>query len=158
MAKAEKTNVVTAALNAIKSLLALKKEDAKAAETFMKDFGVSIELDKAQNAQSLSDAQLISDHWTEGNMDKAATSEEIKTGPGERASGGGAEKMVRDYSSPTSQSGTTLTAEKLARLLGPINNSVKALIEARANRSAPMMVRIDATGKPRRSQRTTMMT
>jgi hypothetical protein len=81
-------------------------------------------------AQSLKPGEVVGDHWLEGNMNKGAQREEIKTGPSEASSGGGAERMVRDYSMPAPQNGTTLTAESLARIMEPVAAASKAQTEA----------------------------
>lgn len=130
MAKGEKLNVMTAALNAVKALMHLKAEDKPAAEKMLADFGVTMDLEKATRAQDLTDAELIRDRWEDGNMHTAVTKEEVKVGPSQESSGAGAEKMIRDYSSPTVQMGTTLLAEKLARLIPPMASSIKSLTSA----------------------------
>ncbi|MDE2232576.1 MAG: hypothetical protein KGJ90_00390 [Patescibacteria group bacterium] len=70
--------------------------------------------------------EIVDDHWTEGNLHRAPTAEEINVGPSESASGAGAEKMVRDYSKPAPQSGVQLDAEKLARVLPKMMHTMKA--------------------------------
>lgn len=47
--------------------------------------------------------EYVKDNWSLGETQGTITREEIKVGPGESASGSGAEKMVRDYSNPAAQ-------------------------------------------------------
>lgn len=77
----------------------------------------------------ISKAERVDDHWETVEGDHVATREEVKVGPTQRASGGGAEKMVREYSHPARQSGITMEAEKLARMLAPVASSMKALAD-----------------------------
>jgi hypothetical protein len=71
-------------------------------------------------------AQEVKVLWDQGNFHSVPTREEIKVGPTEHASGGGAEKMVRDYSRPAPQEGTTLESERLAGELGQMRGYMKA--------------------------------
>lgn len=83
--------------------------------------------DKLSKAASgLGDAPDVKDHWAEGNLNAPAKKDQIKTGPSEEASGGGAEKMIGHYSEPAEQHGTTLTAESLSRIMAPMAAASKA--------------------------------
>lgn len=101
----------------------LKGEDATLVNSILTDQG----LEKA--AQKLSASEHVKDHWEEGNTHSHATKEEIKIGTAQEASGGGAEKMTKEYSNPAPQHGITLVSEQLGRMLAPINSSMKALAE-----------------------------
>lgn len=71
-------------------------------------------------------AREVESLWDRGNFHRVPTSEEIKTGPWQAASGGGAERMISEYSRPAPQRGTTLEAEGLERELGTMRGYMKA--------------------------------
>jgi hypothetical protein len=82
-------------------------------------------LDKA--AQDLTHSEMVESRWEEGHMHEHISREVIRTGPEQKASGDGAEKMIRDYSNvATQQAGIMQQAESLARLIAPIAASSKA--------------------------------
>ena len=85
-------------------------------------------LEKA--AQSLADVEKVDDRWQDGEQHKPVSREEIHTGPGQSASGNGAERMIAHYSHPAPQDGVTEQALTLARLLAPVVASSKAQTEA----------------------------
>ena len=85
-------------------------------------------LEKA--AQDLTAAEHVKDRWEQGQMNMGAQKEEIKTGPSEASSGGGAVHMVEHYSHPAKQNGTMITAESLSHILAPMAASAKAQTEA----------------------------
>jgi len=66
----------------------------------------------------------------EGQLHGSATREQIKTGPGQVASGLGAEGMVREYSAVAAQRGTALYPEPLERMLADFGRSMKSSMEA----------------------------
>ena len=72
-------------------------------------------------------AEYVRDRWQEGEMHKNPSKEEIKTGPSQESSGGGAEKMIREYSDYAPQHGIQLTAEKFEHIMAPLNSSMKSL-------------------------------
>jgi hypothetical protein len=81
---------------------------------------------EALRSQDLEAGEIVTDRWRAGEVHKNPTREELKTGPSEASSGGGAEKMVRDYSRPAGQHGIQLEAEDFQRMLAPVASSVKA--------------------------------
>ena len=56
--------------------------------------------------------------------------EEIKLGPAQEASGGGAERMIRQYSDPNPQQDIVVQYERLSGMLGDIGKSMKAMSDA----------------------------
>src|SRR5579859_2672778 len=68
-------------------------------------------------ASQLSRPELVPDRWTDGRMHSVPTREEIRTGPPQASSGGGAERMVREYSNPAPQDALTNEALRLEELL-----------------------------------------
>ena len=113
-------------LAAITTLKAMPEAEL---QTALKDAGLIAKADLG-HAQGLSAGEVVGDHWKEGMMHRGAVREEIKTGPSEASSGGGAERMVRDYSNPAMQHGTTLTAETLVHIMEPVAAASKAQTEA----------------------------
>lgn len=71
----------------------------------------------------------ITDHWREGQTHAVPGAEEIKTGPSERSSGGGAEKMIGDYSRPAPQHGVAMDAQRLEQTLGSLLGYMKSIAE-----------------------------
>lgn len=69
----------------------------------------------------------IKDQWREGEKHMVPGREDLKTGPGQSSSGSGAERMVRDYSSPAPQKGVTIDAEKLEKVLEDFRGYVKSM-------------------------------
>lgn len=109
--------------NAMSTIAAAEKAQPGVTASLLSDAG----LEKA--AMGMGAAAKVDDLWTEGEFTKVPNREQINTGPSESASGSGAEKMVREYSSPAAQHGIQLMAEKLAAMLAPIAASSKATNE-----------------------------
>jgi hypothetical protein len=61
---------------------------------------------------------------------KTPSREEIKVGPAQEASGGGAERMIREYSHPDSQQAVVMQYEKLSGMMGDLSKSMKAMSDA----------------------------
>lgn len=121
----------------LKELLAamgvIKNADPKLVSALADDAAVEKALDSGRTAEKLTDGQMVDDHWAAGHTDKSATKEEVKVGPTQEASGGGAEKMIGDYSSPARQMhGVASVPEKLDAMLGRLGAVGKA-IESLAN-------------------------
>lgn len=90
----------------------LKSADPKDLETAINDIEA---LGKSEPRPE--GAPHIRDQFEPGGKHEVPTREEILTGPGQSASGSGAERMIREYSSPAPQRGVQVDAEKLERLL-----------------------------------------
>lgn len=89
------------------------------AETLLLD----TELSKALSVEHISDSSDELHH-------SVPSKEEIKVGPVQEASGGGAERMIGQYSATTMQRGITLNAEHLGELLGNLAMVGKAQTQA----------------------------
>lgn len=111
----------------LKSLLEAFKMVKAADPKVLESLNTDEALTKA--AQNLTESEMVSDRWQAGQVHQGANKEQIKTGPQAQSSGDGAERMVAHYSDTQAQHGTTLTAESLSRILGPINSSMKSLID-----------------------------
>lgn len=74
-------------------------------------------------------AMTITDRWHKGQTHAVPSSEMIKVGPGQSASGGGAEHMVKEYSNPAPQKGLVLEAERLEAELGPMRGYAKSIAD-----------------------------
>ena len=107
------------------SILGFSSGDAKVASDILLDTTI----EKASTAQDLSPSEHVSDRWESGKMHAVPTKDEIKVGPTEHASGGGAEKMVKDYSNPAPQHGIQLEAERLANELGQMRGYMRSNAE-----------------------------
>jgi hypothetical protein len=106
------------------SLGASSKEIKEAA-----DVALDLEIGKAVGAESLKPGEHVADRWDEGQMHRAPTKEEIKTGPVQAASGGGAERMIAEYSRPAPQDGTVTVPAQLAAELGQMRGYMKSQAE-----------------------------
>lgn len=115
----------TSTKSIIEALKSLFGADPKKVESIFTD----IETQLAKAAQDLSESEMIPDRWQSGQMHQGIRREQVMTGPQGSASGDGAQRMVAHYSETTPQQGTSLTAESLSRLLGPLNSSMKAMQE-----------------------------
>lgn len=112
----------------LKALRVLKSADPQTVQQLLADEA----LNKAggdRHAQGLDGAPWIPDLHTEGEEHSVITGEEIKVGPSQASSGGGAEKMIREYSAPVPQKGVTQEAMSLAEVLGGIGRSMKAMAD-----------------------------
>ena len=79
-------------------------------------------------SEKLRPGELVEGHFLEGQTNRSATAEQVKTGPAQEASGGGAEKMVKEYSNPVTQvHGVAETPMALADMLHNFNASMKAI-------------------------------
>jgi hypothetical protein len=118
----------------LKSLLSaigiLKEADPNLVKALSADVDVEGALSKGEidNAKSEGlgrNTGYVKDGWSEGQTNKTASREEIKIGPGEAASGMGAEKMVRDYSNPAPQHhGIEQAVERLANMFEGFGKSM----------------------------------
>lgn len=81
----------------------------------------------AHSAQALTTTELVQDRWTEGHGHAVPTREEIRTGPPQASSGGGAERFVREYSNPAPQDGLTQEAMRLQEMLGSMRAYMRSL-------------------------------
>lgn len=95
----------------------------------MSDMFTDAEIDKAMPGSESDSMPMITDRWHKGQMHAVPSSEQIKVGPGQSASGGGAEHMVREYSNPAPQKGIQLEAERLEAELGPMRGYAKAIAD-----------------------------
>ena len=113
---------ILGALNTLKGIDTSNTNDLR---TLMADRS----LEKAagdMKAQDLKSGEWIHDHWTEGHMHRAPTREEIKVGHPQEASGGGLDRMIREYSNPAPQWSTVTTPEQLAAYLGDLHSALKS--------------------------------
>lgn len=87
----------------------LKDSDQNLVKALADDAGVDTslvmkgEIDDKKSEGLGKKTEYVKDNWSQGETQGSATREEIRVGPGESASGSGAEKMVRDYSNPAAQ-------------------------------------------------------
>lgn len=114
----------------VDAISALSAADSEVLKGVLKDMNLESADKLAKAAKNLAESEIVMDHWQASEVHAGAKKEEIKTGPQAAASGDGAEGMIARYSETTPQSGTTLTAESLSRLLGPMASSMKAQSEA----------------------------
>lgn len=110
------------------ALRILKAADPKVVEQMIAD-DPTLLIGKAEHAVGL-DAPEVVDLRTDGQQHAVPTREEIKTGPGQSASGAGAERMIREYSRPAPQAGVTTEAMRLADILEDFGRSMKAMADA----------------------------
>ena len=115
----------------VAALKTLMSADPKDISSVVEDPEISKAL-KDLKATDLSDAQLVRALWQNGELMRPATKEEVKTGPEQATSGNGAERMIRDYSSPAAQMGIQLMAEEFGRALAPMSASMKAISQGMA--------------------------
>lgn len=97
-------------------------------------------LEKAQHAQT-GDGGEVKDQWQEGQKHSVPSREEIKTGPGQAASGGGAERMTGQYSNPAPQHGVQLDAEKLGKILEDFAAKSHATLKNELARFAALLIK-----------------
>lgn len=81
------------------------------------------------SAQQLARSEHVLDRWTEGRMHSVPTREEIKVGPAQASSGGGAERFVRDYSNPAPQDALTMESMRLAEELGSMRAYMRSMTD-----------------------------
>ena len=114
------------AIDLLKGFLGANVSDAEVTQ-IVKD----LELGKAapEHAVTLTSAEEHDDVWTEGELHRMPSREKINVGPSQASSGGGAEKMVAQYSSPAPQRGLVIEAEALCEMLAPLTGTMKALQE-----------------------------
>lgn len=116
----------------------LKAQDPKVVSALVDDVNLQKALDGANRSEGLK--HYAHDHWNEGHTNKSITAEELKVGPSEESSGGGAEKMVRDYSSPAHQMhGVAATPEKLDAMMRGFGKSFEMLAEGQAKIAAVLV-------------------
>lgn len=131
--------------NAVKALF---KSDPAAARTLVADSAVAAAVKKATDdagklLEGHTDSALttLTDQWTDGPDDKLETkhahgpgssveSGKVNIGPPQAASGDGAEKMVREYSSTAPQGGVQRATEMLGRQLGSVRKAVVLMHKA----------------------------
>lgn len=83
------------------------------------------EIDRHKSAPM--EADYVKDQWSPGGKHATPTREQITMGPGEEASGAGAEKMVGHYSNPAPQHhGIEQAVERLAAMFGGFGKSMDA--------------------------------
>ncbi|MHB1302439.1 MAG: hypothetical protein ACYCZB_03065 [Acidiphilium sp.] len=85
-----------------------------------------------KSAVALREAERFSDHWTEGRTNAAPRREEVEFGRPQSASGGGAVRMIRDYSNVARQHGQTATAEQISRDLFEVSEMMRAMQRSQA--------------------------
>lgn len=102
--------------NFLKSSL---KADPAAVDTFVAETELAEGLAKA--AEQLRPGEFVGDHWNAGKTNASATKEQINVGEPQKASGGGAERMISTYAHPATQMhGVAVTPEKIADMLGSL--------------------------------------
>ncbi len=79
------------------------------------------------SAQELSRTELVRDRWIEGHMHAVPTREQLRTGPPQASSGGGAERFVREYSNPAPQDGLMMESMRLSDELGSIRAYMRSM-------------------------------
>lgn len=107
--------------------LGKSSEEVKEAAGVLAD--IEIEKAAATVSQPLTDVSHVTDRWNQGAMHGVPGSDKLKTGPTQHASGGGAEKMVSEYSHPAPQVHLTVESERLAAELGSLRGYAKAQTE-----------------------------
>lgn len=127
----------------LQALRILKSADPKTVQQLLADEAVN-KASGERHAQGLDGAPWIADLHTEGEEHRVITGEEIRTGPSQAASGGGAEKMIREYSAPAPQKGVTQEAMSLAEVLGGISRSMKAMADGQKTMSDLLTVLVAA--------------
>ena len=111
----------------IQAVLTLLKADPKDLESISADAEVAKAITQHSNSQR--GGEYIPDQHTDGQLHGSATREQVKVGPGQEASGAGAERMIRDYASPARQRGTALYPEPLEQMLDGFGRAVKSLAD-----------------------------
>ena len=110
----------------LEALTTLKGADPKLVEALSADADLAKGMMQT-GAEKLRPGELVESHFMEGMTNKAPTKEEIKTGPVQEASGGGAERMTGEYSHPVKQMhGVAETPMALAEMLGNLNATMKS--------------------------------
>jgi hypothetical protein len=97
------------------------------------DVITDLEIGKAtegMTSQSLDAGQIVQDRWHQGQGHTVPGAEKIKIGPVQEASGGGAEKMVAEYSHPAPQVHLQMEAERLAAEMGSMRGYMRSHAEA----------------------------
>lgn len=107
----------------------LKNTDPAIVSALVADDGMAKSL--GQTSETLRPGEHVDDLWLKGNTNKSPTREELKIGPGEEASGGGAEKMIGDYSNPARQMhGIEQVAERFGAMFDGFGRAMKAMMDA----------------------------
>lgn len=122
MSMKDKLLTATGIASLMQTLGVSSEETKKAA-----DILVDLEIGKSTHAETLTGGEQVKDRWDAGQMHKSPTAEEIKVGPTQHSSGGGAEKMIREYSNPAPQDGTNTVPERLAAELHHFSGYARAL-------------------------------
>lgn len=124
--------------NSIKSILnalgVLSDSDATLVKALAEDAGVDTSLitkgdiDNKRSSGLGAKTEYVKDAWSEGQLNKTATREELNIGPGQEASGAGAEKMTREYSNPAAQHhGIEQAVERLGAMFTGFGKSLDAM-------------------------------
>lgn len=83
----------------------------------------------AEHSQTDEHTERVTDLWNQGEFHRNPSREQIKVGPAEAASGGGAERMVKDYSHPAPQMGVTEQNDRFAAELGAMRGYMKSMAD-----------------------------
>jgi len=118
------TTAKTGAAAQFLKAIGFDEADIKAMSDMVADATIAA---KAEHAATTEGAPHIPDRWMAGHMHAVPTAEQIKVGPSQSASGGGAEHMVSQYSNDAPQKGLTLEAERLAAVLHQLQAQQKSL-------------------------------
>lgn len=122
----------------------LKDSDPTLVKALADDAGVDAtlvkgELDKQKSTGLGSKTEYVKDGWSEGMVNKAPAREELNIGPGQEASGRGAEKMVKEYSNPATQHhGIEQAVEKLGDMFMGFGKAMTAHMEKMSQDQAAM--------------------
>ena len=82
---------------------------------------------KSVPAEQLEDIMTVDDIWNETDgLHKNPTRAEVKIGKPQESSGGGAERMVREYSDPAPQMGMVATYEQFSSMLRDFGKALQA--------------------------------
>lgn len=136
----------------LKALRVLKSADPQTVQQLLAEEAVN-KASGDRHAQGLDGAPWIPDLHTEGEEHTVITGEEIKVGPSQASSGGGAEKMIREYSQPAPQRGVTQEAMSLAEVLGGIGRSMKAMADGQKTMSDLLTVLVAAKAEEKEDEK-----
>ncbi len=85
------------------------------------------EVAKGLHAENLKPGEFVADNWAEGKTNAVPPASEIVYGSPQAASGGGAERMIQEYSNFDAQRGFAQLVEKLDRELGSMRAYMKSV-------------------------------
>lgn len=108
------------------AMMGFGESDMKDIASMVADAALSL---KAMPGSEHDHAETVTDRWHSGQTHAVPSAEMIKVGPGQSASGGGAEHMVKEYSNPAPQKGLVLEAERLEAELGPMRGYAKSIAD-----------------------------